>query len=75
MNNNSNYIVVDIIGMSELTARCESRLKMLESDLELRRRVEVHEVEERKNQHINDLIKNHHKAFSQMKSYYNDITR
>lgn len=61
--------------MSELTLRCEARLKMLESDLELRRRVEVHEVEERKNQHINDLIRNHQKAFSQMKSYYNDITR
>lgn len=62
-------------GMSELTARCEGRLRLLESDLELRRRVEVHEVEERKNQHINDLIRNHIKAFTQMKAYYNDITR
>ena len=61
-------------GLSELTSRSESRLKFLESDLELRRRVETHEVEERKNQHINDLIKNHKKAFSQMKAYYNDIT-
>jgi len=61
-------------GLGELTSRSEGRLKILESDLELRRRVEVHEVEERKNQHINDLIKNHKKAFSQMKAYYNDIT-
>lgn len=61
-------------GMNELTHRCEARLKQLEMDLELRRRVEIHEVEERKNQHINDLIRNHKKAFSQMKSYYNDIT-
>jgi len=61
-------------GLAELVARCEGRLTQLETDLELRRRVEVHEVEERKNQHINDLVKNHKKAFSQMKAYYNDIT-
>lgn len=61
-------------GLHELGIRCEGRLRQLETDLELRRRVEVHEVEERKNQHINDLIKNHKKAFGQMKTYYNDIT-
>lgn len=61
-------------GLGELNVRCEGRLRQLEADLELRRRVEIHEVEERKNQHINDLIKNHKKAFWQMKSYYNDIT-
>ena len=61
-------------GLNELSSRCESRLRQLELDLELRRRVEVHEVEERKNQHINDLISNHKKAFAQMKAYYNDIT-
>lgn len=61
-------------GLNELTSRSEARLRLLEDDLELRRKVEVHEVEERKNQHINDLIKNHRKAFTQMKAYYNDIT-
>eukprot|EP01038_Epipyxis_sp_PR26KG_P016054 gene16054-21802_t len=61
-------------GLNELTIRCENRLKQLESDLELRRRVEIHEVEERKNQHIKDLMKNHEHAFNQMKTYYNDIT-
>lgn len=61
-------------GLNELKARSEEKLRRLETDLELRRRVEVHEVEERKNQHINDLIKNHKKAFSSMKAYYNDIT-
>ena len=34
----------------------------------------IHEIEERKNLHINDLMRNHEKAFGQMKSYYNDIT-
>lgn len=60
--------------LTELNSRCIIRLKQLENDLELRRRVEIHEVEERKNQHINDLIKNHQKAFGQMQNYYNDIT-
>ena len=33
------------------------------------------EIEERKNQHYNELMKNHEDAFSDMKEYYNDITR
>ncbi len=37
--------------------------------------MEIHEIEERKNQHINDLMKNHEDAFREMKEYYNDITR
>lgn len=36
--------------------------------------VDIHEIEERKNLHINDLMRNHEKAFGQMKAYYNDIT-
>ena len=38
-------------------------------------KVEIHEIEERKNQHINDLMKNHEDAFREMKEYYNDITK
>lgn len=37
-------------------------------------KVDIHEIEERKNLHINDLMRNHEKAFGQMKAYYNDIT-
>lgn len=47
----------------------------LKEELELRMKVEIHEIEERKNQHINELMKNHEEAFSEMKMYYNDITR
>lgn len=36
--------------------------------------MEVSEVEERKNNHISTLTKNHEKAFTEMKNYYNDIT-
>ncbi|KAH8074134.1 positive regulation of protein localization to cilium [Aureococcus anophagefferens] len=75
--------------LGELSDRCGKRLEQLAADLELRRKVHVHEIEERKNLHINDLMRNHEKAlgragniqndfnvhaFGQMKSYYNDIT-
>lgn len=35
---------------------------------------DIHEIEERKNAHINELMKKHEKAFSEIKSYFNDIT-
>jgi len=57
-----------------LQDRCEARVTQLREDLELRRKVDIHEIEERKNLHINDLMKNHEKAFGQIKNYYNDIT-
>ena len=47
----------------------------LEKELRLRMKVEIHEIEERKNQHINELMQNHESAFREMKEYYNDITR
>merc|ERR1719502_1197657 len=59
---------------AELEERCKDKLKQLEADLELRRKVHIHEIEERKNLHINDLMHNHEKAFENMKTYYNDIT-
>ena len=47
----------------------------MEKELKLRMKVDIHEIEERKNQHINDLMINHENAFREMKQYYNDITR
>jgi len=47
----------------------------LREELTLRMKVEIHEIEERKNEHINLLMTNHEKAFHEMKQYYNDITR
>ena len=49
-------------------------MKLLRDDLELRRKVEILEIEERKNNHINELMKKHEKAFGEIKNYYNDIT-
>jgi len=62
------------LNLKELEDKCILKLKNLEDDLELRRKVDIHEIEERKNLHINDLMRNHERAFRQMKSYYNDIT-
>ena len=57
-----------------LEGKYKDKLAALKRDLELRRKVEVHEIEERKNLHINDLMRNHEAAFGQIKDYYNDIT-
>ncbi|GAA49106.1 growth arrest-specific protein 8 [Clonorchis sinensis] len=43
-------------------------------DLTLQRKNELHDIEERKNSHINRIMQDHDKAFSDMKNYYNDIT-
>lgn len=59
----------------QLISNYERKLVELKEELELRMKVEIHEIEERKNQHINDLMKNHEDAFREMKEYYNDITR
>ena len=53
----------------------ERKMVELNDELDLRMKVEIHEIEERKNQHINELLKNHEEAFREMKDYYNDITR
>jgi len=49
-------------------------MEMLRDKLDLRRKTEIHEVEERKNSQINELMRNHEKAFNDLKNYYNDIT-
>ncbi len=37
--------------------------------------MEIHEIEERKNRHINDLMINHERNFNEMRNYYNSITQ
>mmetsp|Transcript_17951 Transcript_17951/g.41883 ORF Transcript_17951/g.41883 Transcript_17951/m.41883 type:complete len:478 (+) Transcript_17951:71-1504(+) len=58
----------------KLEEQYEDQVEQLKVDLELRRKVEIHEIEERKNQHINELMFNHQEAFDEIKAYYNDIT-
>uniref|UniRef100_A0A7S1WX03 Growth arrest-specific protein 8 domain-containing protein n=1 Tax=Alexandrium catenella TaxID=2925 RepID=A0A7S1WX03_ALECA len=57
-----------------LQEQYEEQVEQLKVDLELNRKVEIHEIEERKNQHINELMLNHQDAFDEIKAYYNDIT-
>uniref|UniRef100_A0A0X3PUD7 Dynein regulatory complex subunit 4 n=1 Tax=Schistocephalus solidus TaxID=70667 RepID=A0A0X3PUD7_SCHSO len=52
----------------------QEKLKKLQESMELQRKTELHETEERKNNQINTLIQNHEKSFSDIKNYYNDIT-
>merc|ERR1739838_365301 len=58
----------------EIEAKYEKKMRALRDELELRRKSEIHEIEERKNGQINQLMKNHEKAFADIKNYYNDIT-
>jgi chromosome segregation ATPase len=58
----------------QLEAQYEEQVRQLKIDLELKAKVEIHEIEERKNQHINELLFNHQEAFDEIKTYYNDIT-
>ncbi|XP_063802001.1 dynein regulatory complex subunit 4 [Pseudophryne corroboree] len=60
--------------VKEIETKYEKKMRVLRDELELRRKTEIHEIEERKNGQINTLMKNHEKAFSDIKNYYNDIT-
>ena len=58
----------------ELQSKYEKQMKLLRDDLELQRKQEVHQTEERKNAHIRELMRKHRHAFTEIKNYYNDIT-
>ncbi|KAF8563967.1 hypothetical protein P879_09159, partial [Paragonimus westermani] len=52
----------------------QKKLRELREEMDLQRKNELHETEERKNNQINNLMRNHEKAFANIKNYYNDIT-
>ncbi|NWX15572.1 DRC4 protein, partial [Aegotheles bennettii] len=58
----------------EVEAKYTKKMQALRDELDLRRKTEIHELEERKNGQIEELMRNHEKAFADMKNYYNDIT-
>merc|ERR1719487_2121512 len=62
------------VNHQQLEHQYMNQVEDLRVDLELRQKVEIHEIEERKNQHINELLLNHQEAFDHIKAYYNDIT-
>merc|ERR1711937_763538 len=59
---------------NEIIAKFEKKMREERDILELRRKTEIHEIEERKNGQIHALMKNHEKQFGDIKNYYNDIT-
>ncbi|KAJ9439760.1 Growth arrest-specific protein 8, partial [Diplonema papillatum] len=60
--------------IQDMQQQYEEKLELLRDELELRRRAETHEIEERKNEHIKELVQKHKAAFQEIKEYYNDIT-
>lgn len=52
----------------------ENKLQGYIEEAEIKYRMEIFEVEERKSAHISNLIESHKKAFEEMRNYYNDIT-
>ncbi|XP_071448837.1 dynein regulatory complex subunit 4 isoform X2 [Hetaerina americana] len=60
--------------VKEIETKAEKDLLTLREELSLTHRMELTEVEERKNKQIETLIQNHEQAFTDAKNYYNDIT-
>ncbi|TSL47612.1 Growth arrest-specific protein 8 [Bagarius yarrelli] len=73
---NENYIKnLKLVGAGyEIEATYEKKMQKQRQEQDLRRKTEIHEIEQRKSIHVNTLIKNHEKAFSDIKNYYSDIT-
>lgn len=51
-----------------------ARMEKQRSEKEIQRRAETMQLEEVKNEQINQLLRNHEKAFADIRDYYNDIT-
>lgn len=60
---------------AEIEKKQEENMEALYEDYNLQRINELHEIQERKDHHINRLIKNHKKAFQDMRKFFNKITQ
>merc|ERR1739848_679106 len=49
--------------LREMQAKYEDKMDVLRADLDMRRKVEIVEIEERKNRHIEELMTRHNVAF------------
>ncbi|XP_056635506.1 dynein regulatory complex subunit 4 [Diorhabda sublineata] len=58
----------------EMEMKYEKKYTELRAHLNEKHAMEISEVEERKNEHISNLMKHHEISFNEMKNYYNDIT-
>ncbi|XP_069724798.1 dynein regulatory complex subunit 4 [Phaenicophaeus curvirostris] len=58
----------------DIEAKYTVKMQVLRDELDLQRKLEIFEVEDRKNSHINEMLRNHKKAFNDIKTYYDDVT-
>ncbi|XP_053934314.1 dynein regulatory complex subunit 4-like [Cuculus canorus] len=59
--------------VKEIETKYTEKRQIQEDELCSRGKLEMCEVEERKNIHINELMRDHEKAFNDIKNYYEDI--
>eukprot|EP01013_Petalomonas_cantuscygni_P018500 TRINITY_DN35949_c0_g1_i1.p1 TRINITY_DN35949_c0_g1~~TRINITY_DN35949_c0_g1_i1.p1 ORF type:complete len:458 (-),score=105.80 TRINITY_DN35949_c0_g1_i1:195-1568(-) len=60
--------------LRETSDKYGKKLAVIAEELELRRKAEIHDVEERSNEHIALLVRRHEEAFLEMKQYHNRVT-
>jgi hypothetical protein len=60
--------------LAKFKETCKQRMEELIENLDVQKRVELQEIEDRKNLHLQTLMKNHEAAFSEMREYYQGIT-
>lgn len=58
----------------EVEKKTENKLKETKYEMIVKHRTELAEIEERKNKLLSDLTAHHDRAYTDLKSYYNDIT-
>ena len=61
--------------LGQLKTQLEEREKAAIDEADLRLRIETHQLEESKNEHIAQLTAQHEEAFEGIKQYYRDITK
>ncbi|KAK3522709.1 hypothetical protein QTP86_030423 [Hemibagrus guttatus] len=61
--------------VQEIKASYVKKLEKHQREQDLRHKTEIHEIEQRKSAHANTLIKNHEKAFTDLKNFYDDLLR
>lgn len=59
---------------SEMSNLHEQKLQEYVEESEIRHRMEMFEIEERKKDQLSKIIASHQQAFKELRNYYNDIT-
>ena len=60
--------------MKELHLKYDKKIKTLREEMETKRKADIESIEQRKQDHVDELCALHDKAFQDIKDYYNEIT-